>query len=67
MVTIHDCLVAQADQAKTVREIMVEAFESVGVRPTIKVAAFDQEAQDRHKGDPGMRRELTSQFVVRFY
>ena len=46
VVTIHDCLVTYPEQAERVRQIMVEAFESVGVRPTIKITAFNQEAQD---------------------
>ena len=53
MVTIHDCLVTYPEQAERVRQVMVEAFVSVGVRPTIKVTAFNQEAQDARCGDPG--------------
>jgi hypothetical protein len=45
-VTIHDCLVSYPDQSERVRQIMEEAFRSVGVTPTIKVKSFDQEAQD---------------------
>ena len=41
VVTIHDCLVTYPEQAERVRQIMVEAFESVGVRPTIKITAFN--------------------------
>ena len=41
MVTIHDCLVTYPDNAERVSRIMVEAFGSVGIRPTIKVTAFD--------------------------
>ena len=46
VVTIHDCLVTYPEQAERVSQIMVEAFGSVGVRPTIKVTAFNQEAQE---------------------
>ena len=46
VVTIHDCLVTYPEHAERVRQIMVEAFESVGVSPTIKVTAFNQEAQE---------------------
>ena len=46
VVTIHDCLVTYPEQAERVRQIMVAAFESVDVRPTIKITAFNQEAQD---------------------
>ncbi len=41
VVTIHDCVVTYPENAERVRQIMVEAFESVGVTPTIKVTAFD--------------------------
>jgi hypothetical protein len=41
VVTIHDCLVTYPDQAERVRQIMVDAFGSVGVRPSIKITAFD--------------------------
>jgi hypothetical protein len=40
VVTIHDCLVTYPAQAERVREIMDEAFGSVGIKPTIKVTAF---------------------------
>ena len=46
MVTIHDCLVTYPDNAERVSRIMEQAFGSVSIRPTIKVTAFDQEAQD---------------------
>ena len=46
VVTIHDCLVTYPEQAERVKQIMVAAFESVGVRPTIKITAFDSSAQD---------------------
>jgi hypothetical protein len=54
VVTIHDCLVTYPDQAERVREIMVEAFRSVGVRPTIKITAFNVEAQDARRSDAGI-------------
>ena len=53
VVTIHDCLVTYPEQAERVKQIMVEAFESVGVRPTIKITAFDSSGQDARRGDPG--------------
>jgi hypothetical protein len=46
VVTIHDCLVTYPDQADRVRQIMEESFGSVGVRPTLKVTAFNQGAQN---------------------
>ena len=46
VVTIHDCLVTFPEHAERVKQIMEEAFESVGVRPTIKITAFNQEAQE---------------------
>ena len=44
VVTIHDCLVTYPEQAARVCCIMEEAFGSVGIRPTIKVTAFNQRA-----------------------
>mgnify|MGYP001078789077 CR=1 FL=1 len=44
--TIHDSIVTTPEHAESVVGIMEEAFGSVGVRPTIKVTAFDEEAQD---------------------
>ena len=41
VVTIHDCLVTYPENAERVSRIMEEAFGSVGVRPTIKVTAFN--------------------------
>ena len=41
VVTIHDCLVTYPDNAERVSRIMEQAFGSVGIRPTIKVTAFD--------------------------
>jgi hypothetical protein len=41
VVTIHDCLVTYPDNAERVRQIMEEAFKSLGIRPTIKITAFD--------------------------
>jgi hypothetical protein len=52
-VTIHDCLVTCAEPAERVRQIMVEAFESVGIRPTIKVTAFNSSYQHARRSDPG--------------
>ena len=43
VVTIHDCLVTFPVYAERVREIMAEAFGSVGAKPTIKVTALDQD------------------------
>lgn len=48
--TIHDSIVTTPEHAEAVVDIMEEAFGSVGVRPTIKVTAFDQEAQDAFGG-----------------
>jgi hypothetical protein len=53
VMTIHDCLVTYPDQAERVREIMIEAFESVGVTPRIKITAFNVEAQDARGSDTG--------------
>jgi len=39
-------LVTYPEQAERVGQIMVEAFGSVGVKPTIKVTAFNEEAQE---------------------
>lgn len=44
-VTIHDSIVTFPEHAGAVTAIMEDAFRSVGVRPTIKVTAFDEEAQ----------------------
>jgi hypothetical protein len=41
VVTIHDCLVAYPNNAVRVKQIMEEAFGSLGIRPTIKITAFD--------------------------
>jgi hypothetical protein len=41
VVTIHDCLVTSPEQAERVKQIMVEAFGSVGIKPTIKITEFD--------------------------
>jgi hypothetical protein len=41
VVTIHDCLVTYPKQDERVKQIMLEAFESAGVMPTIKITAFD--------------------------
>jgi len=46
VVTIHDCLVTYPEHAEKVRRIMVEAFESVGGNPTIKITAFNLNGQD---------------------
>ena len=54
-VTIHDSIVTTPEHAMAVEGIMERAFGSVGVRPTIKVTAFDEEAQDARRGVPGDR------------
>ena len=41
VVTIHDCLVTYPEHGERARQIRVEAFGSVGGRPTIKLSAFD--------------------------
>ena len=48
MVTIYDCLVTYPDNAERFSRIMVEAFGSVGIRPTIKVTAFDLNVLEAH-------------------
>ena len=53
VVTIHDCLVTYPEQAERVQQMMIAAFESVGVRPTIKITAFDSSSQDARRSDPG--------------
>ena len=53
VVTIHDCLVTYPEHAERVKQIMVESFGSVGIKPTIKVTAFNVEAQDARRSDPG--------------
>ena len=39
--TIHGCLVTYPDNVERVRRIMEQAFGLVGIRPMIKVTAFD--------------------------
>ncbi len=58
--TIHDGLVTCPERAERVKQIMVEAFESVGVGPTVKLTAFDLEAQDAPRSDPGTRLDRES-------
>ena len=41
VVTTYNCLVTYPDNAERVSRIMEQTFGSVGIRPTIKVAAFD--------------------------
>ena len=53
VVTIHDCLVSYPEHADSVKQIMIAAFESVGVRPTIKTTAFNSSFQVARSGDPG--------------
>ena len=45
------------ENTESVRRIR-EAFGSVGVRPTIKITAFDLNAQDDFWSDPGTRVEI---------
>jgi hypothetical protein len=40
VVTIHDCLVTYPEQAEGVKQILMGAFESAGVTPTIKITGF---------------------------
>ena len=49
----HDCQVTCEEHAERSKRIMEEAFGSVGIKPTIKVTAFNQEAQDACWGDSG--------------
>jgi hypothetical protein len=44
--TIHDSIVTTPEHAEAVVGIMEQVFGSVGVRPTIKVTGFEEEAQD---------------------
>ena len=53
VVTIFDCLVTYPEHAERARQIMVEAFDSVGVRPTIKTTVIPLECPGcRWGGDP---------------
>jgi len=45
MVPTHDCLVTCEEHTERSRRIMEEAFGSVGIKPTIKTTAFNQEAE----------------------
>jgi hypothetical protein len=53
VVAIHDGLVSYPEHVERVTQIMVESFGSVGIKPTIEVTAFNQEAQYARCGDPG--------------
>ena len=53
LMTIHDCLVTYPAHAERVRRIMVEAFESFGGNPTIKVTAFNLNVLEARWRDPG--------------
>jgi hypothetical protein len=46
MVPTHDCPVTCEEHAEKVKQIIVEAFESVGIKPTIKTPDFDLNAQE---------------------
>jgi hypothetical protein len=46
MVPTHGWLVTSEEHAERSRRIMEEAFGSVGIRPTITITAFNQDAQD---------------------
>ena len=41
----HDCLVTYPEQAERVQQMMIAALKSMGVRPTIKVTAFDSSSR----------------------
>ena len=41
VVTIYNCLVTYLDNTEMVSRIMEQAFGLVGIRPMIKVTAFD--------------------------
>jgi hypothetical protein len=41
VVTVHDCLLTNPEQAERVKRIMVEAFESADVTPMIKSTALN--------------------------
>jgi hypothetical protein len=55
VVTIHDCVVTYPEHAERVNQIMIEAFGSVGVTPTIKIKSFDWSVQDARCGAAGAR------------
>jgi hypothetical protein len=55
VVTIHDCMVTYPEQADRVSQILIEAFGSVGVTPTIKIKSFDLDAQEARCGAAGAR------------
>jgi hypothetical protein len=64
VVTIHDCLVTYPELAERVSQIMEESFGSVGVRPTIKVTAFDSSYQNARRGDPGSWVEIEASLFL---
>jgi hypothetical protein len=54
-VTIHDSVVTLLEHAGAVTAVMEEAFGSAGVRPTIEVTPFGEEAQEARRGGPDER------------
>jgi len=46
VVTVHDCLVTDPDNAERSRRINVEALGSMGVKRRNKIRAFNLNAQD---------------------
>jgi hypothetical protein len=66
VVTIHDCLVTFPEEAERVKEIMVGAFGSVGVIPTIKIKSFNWNDQNERRIDLSSWVDQQSQFLFRF-
>ena len=56
--TIHDSLVTMPEHSWAVTAIMQEALGSAGVRPTIKVTPFEEDAQETRLGVPGEQTGL---------
>ena len=46
VVTIYNCLVTYPDNAERVSRIMEQAFGSVSIKPSIKVTAFNLNAEE---------------------
>jgi hypothetical protein len=41
VVTVYDCLATYPENGERIKQIMVEAFGSVGIKPIIKTTAFN--------------------------
>jgi hypothetical protein len=46
VVTVYNCLVTYPEHGERARRIMEQAFGSLWIKPTVKVTAFNQEAQE---------------------